>query len=337
MNEKRGRHSVETMLFVVLILITMITIVSMFWYRRTIAKTTEQTGTDGMLYDKHYVFISEDYSNPLMEQIYEGIRQAAEKTQVYVEYFGKKLPVEYSIAELIEIAINAKVDGIFVVGDGTKEEERAINRAVSKQIPVITVFQDSVASKRQSFIGVNGYELGQQYAKKLLSLAEDSSQAVYILISSGEERAEKNSVYLGIQEYLESKRPSNQIHLHGVTIKSKTEFTSEEMVRELILDEKKKPDMLICLNSIDTSCAYQAVVDYNKVGQVRILGWGNTELILNAIRNHIIDGTITIDVSQLGSLAMQAMTEYVTTGNVSEYAPVPITMIDTHNLAQYIE
>lgn len=336
MNQKRGMHRLELVLICFLILIVLVTISSMFIFRRNISDAIMLKEDTVATYSKHYAFISDEYSNPLMEEIYEEIKQSAEQEYAYVEYFGKNLSVEYPIAELIEIATNARVDGIFVVGDESEEVTKAIDQAVAQSIPVVTVFQDCAMSKRQCFVGVNGYDLGQQYARKLIAINQNTTKNVYLLVNSNQEDAAKNSVYLGIKAYLEKWSASDKILLHGVAIKSKTEFTSDELIRELILDSKKSPNVLICLNSVDTTCAYQAVIDYNKVGEVKILGWDSSELILNGIQKNIIDGTITMDAKEMGKLALQSMKEYETAGYVSQYIPVHTTMIDQKNLSQYI-
>ncbi|BBF42558.1 sugar ABC transporter sugar-binding protein [Lachnospiraceae bacterium KM106-2] len=335
MNQRREKHGLEIVLICFVLLMVFITIISMFVYRTTITDATLGEAGNSYHYDKHYVFIAEDDTNPLWNSVYNDLKSKAKKYHSFVEYFGKNLSIHYSVSDQILIATKAKVDGIFVVGDASKKTKQAINKAVQEKIPVITVFNDSPMSKRKCFVGVNGYQLGKQYGMKMRELMKGKTQNVYVMMSSNDGDTSKDSVYLGIKDYIEKHGLADQIKLHGVTVKSKSEFTSDEIIRDLVLDDHKKPDVLICLNSIDTSCAYQAVVDYNKVGVVKILGTYDSDLILTGIKKKIIDGTITMDVSEMGSLCIQSMKEYEKTGYVSEYTPVDTKLIDLDDLANY--
>lgn len=60
------------------------------------------------------------------------------------------------------------------------------------------------------------------------------------------------------------------------------------------------PDIIICLNELSTTCVYQAVVDYNCVGEIAILGYYDTDTILKAIERNVITATISIDTEQMG-------------------------------------
>ncbi|MDO5293047.1 MAG: substrate-binding domain-containing protein [bacterium] len=336
MKQNHKKHPLETTLVILLFVFVAITLSCMLLFRKALTNSIVTNSYQSNRVKSHYVFIGNDYTNPFMEQLYQGIRASAEKKEVSVEYFGRTLSQSYTVAQLIDTASKAKVDGIFVVGDESGEVKEAINRAVEANIPVITVFQDCGMSKRQCFVGVNSYDLGRQYAKKLCSLGEKSNKNVYLLINAAQENSGKNSVYLGMKEYLEKEGITGRIQLHDLAIQSKTEFTSDELIRELILDKSKNPDIIICLNSIDTTCAYQAIVDYNKVGQIQILGWGNTDSILTALDKELISATIFTDAALIGSQCIQSMLEYKREGYVSQYIPITTTTIDSTNIKEYL-
>ena len=104
-----------------------------------------------------------------------------------------------------------------------------------------------------------------------------------------------------------------------------------------MLDEENLPDILICLNAVDTRCAYQAAVDYNKVGIVEILGYYDSEAILTAVDKRIIYSTISVDGVQMGIQCIEALKEYEETGYVNGYLPVNTKLIDAGNVDYYLE
>ena len=72
-----------------------------------------------------------------------------------------------------------------------------------------------------------------------------------------------------------------------VSVDDTNAFSVEESIRDIFMEEEL-PDIIICLNELNTTCVYQAVVDYNKVGEVSILGYYDSETIINAIDRNVI-------------------------------------------------
>jgi ribose transport system substrate-binding protein len=107
-------------------------------------------------------------------------------------------------------------------------------------------------------------------------------------------------------------------------------------IRNIIMDTKNPPDVLICLTAVDTLCAYQAIVDYNKVGQIEIIGYYDSDLILSAIDKEIIHSTMAINAEQMGAYCVQALSEYRETKHVSNYFTVDINIINEKNVQKYI-
>jgi ribose transport system substrate-binding protein len=88
---------------------------------------------------------------------------------------------------------------------------------------------------------------------------------------------------------------------------------------------------------MDTTCAFQAIVDYNKVGQIDIIGYYDSEIILRAIDLKIIHSTMTINARQMGAYCVDAMSEYYKTGRVSDYYSIPISVINQKNIKHYLK
>ena len=100
--------------------------------------------------------------------------------------------------------------------------------------------------------------------------------------------------------------------------------------------EQEIPDIIICLNELNTTCVYQAVVDYNRVGEVSILGYYDSDTIINAIDRNVIYATVSIDTRQMGEFCIDALREYYELGYTSQYFTADITLIDKNNVDQYL-
>ncbi|HHX60226.1 MAG TPA: sugar ABC transporter substrate-binding protein [Epulopiscium sp.] len=281
-------------------------------------------------YNKHYAFIMEDGDNPFWDNVYKGAKEKGEQLNTYVERFGWELPIKYTAKELLKIAIAANVDGIIMQGDSDIETQLLINEAKDLGIPVATVLEDSPKSDRICFVGVNNYQLGKEYGNQVLEIADDQTQKVMVLLDANTNDASPNLILSGINDTLVDSKMAVSVR----TIDRKSAFSSEEVIHDIMLDSENVPDIFICLDLIDTICVYQTIVDYNKVGKVKMIGYYNSQNITQAIKKEIIHSTIVIDTQGMGAYAVEALYEYDNIKRVSEYIPVDMKLISRKDIGE---
>lgn len=159
---------------------------------------------------------------------------------------------------------------------------------------------------------------------------------VTLLVNSYANSLDQNILYSGIQEAIEQDRGEAVIELSLRSVDDTNAFSVEESVRDIFMEENV-PDILICLNELNTTCAYQAVVDYNKVGAVSILGHYVSDTILNAIDRNVIYATVDIDTPQMGGFCIDALQEYHDLGYTSQYFTADINLISKDNVEEYLQ
>lgn len=329
MRQRGKRLYIIGALLILLILLTsvLLIIINTRFYSSS-AVETAGGGKSG--YDRHYVLIAGDDAGPLWDSVYEGARAVGEETGVYVEYFGKSLSVDYDREELLKIAVYSDIDGIILEGDKKTSMARLVGEAVDAGIPVVTVLTDCLGTTRQSYVGINSYKLGQEYGMQILEHADEDTGKVMVLMSS----SDQNIIYTSIYETIaESGLP---LKLEAVNIDDNAPFGAEEKIRDIFMDTAGLPDILICLDEDYTTSAYQAAVDYNKVGQLDIIGYYASDPILNAIERGVISSTITIDARQMGERAAEALNEYITMNHVSDYITVDTNLITPKNVREEV-
>lgn len=319
-----------------IIVVLIMTIMSIIYFQNKLHNTGLSKENVFTTYDKHYAFITENRELSFWDEVYDGAFHKGKSQNIYVERFGNHLFVDYNKNEMMRMAINAGVDGIIFEGDADIETEELISTAVEKGIPVITVMKDSSRSERQCFVGINSYNLGQEYGNQLLKLQETDTKKIFVLVDEKSEDSSKNIILLAIRETIEKVLgETHGLEIEAVVVNNENAFSSEEAIRDIIMDPQNVPDVMICLNSTYTQCAYQAIVDHNKVGEIDILGYYDSDNFLSAIEKGIIYSTISIDTKQMGSLCVEALEEYEQTGHVSEYLPVDTKMITGENVKEY--
>lgn len=293
------------------------------------------------VYEKHFAMITGRGDSDFWDKVYESALEEGKARGIYIERFGKQLAVEYSRNELIETAISASVDGIIVPGDEDEKTVELIDKAVGQGIPVVTVLQDSTGSLRQCFVGNNSYNLGQEYGRQILDLLagkEEEPCRILVLVDDSRKDTSQNLILLGIREILEKELGENHaVSVETAMVDTTRSFSPEESIRDIFLNTDSLPDIMVCLNEVYTRCAYQAAVDYNKVGTVQLLGFYDSETILNAVEKNIIYATVALDTEQMGRLCVEALDEYLKTGYTNGYMAVDTRLITAENVEKLEE
>lgn len=301
-----------------------------------------QEETAGGTYDRYYIMITQEGKSAFWQSVYQGAYERALEENVYVDWLGSEQMQGYSVEEQMEIAIASGVDGIIVTAGENETLRELIDRAAESGIPVVTLYGDSTQSARCSFVGVGAYNLGREYGRQALKIMKERLTdvterpiRVTLLVNSYANSLDQNIIYSGIQETIEQERGEAVVEISLQAVDDTNAFSVEESVRDIFLGDSV-PDILICLNELNTTCAYQAVVDYNKVGAVSILGQYTSDTILNAIDRNVIYATVNIDTPQMGGFCIDALQEYHDLGYTSQYFTADISLISRENVDEYL-
>ena len=288
-------------------------------------------------YNRHYAMITGSGDEDFWAEVYESALEEGKKRGVYVERFGENLAVDYDRTELLDMAIRASVDGIIVTGDDEEETVELIDEAVDAGIPVVTILSDCIESRRQCFVGSNNYNIGQEYGRQILKMLPGGAGQVLVLLDENRTDSSQNLILLAIRETLEEALGSlDAVTVDTYAIDGSRDFSAEESIRDIFLSEEL-PDVLVCLNAVHTRCAYSAAVDYNKVGTVQMIGYYDSDTILDAVSKNIIQATVALDTAQMGELSVKALDEYVETGYTNGYMAVDIHVITPDEAEELME
>ena len=307
------------------------------YFQKTLDKVDLGEGEGAASYEKHYLMISGEENNLMWDSIYESASEAAKEEDAYVELISPQQGDSYTQADYLRIGIASQVDGIILEADGSSEEEALIQEALEDGIPVVTVLTDDSSSARISFVGLNSYQLGNAYTEQILGLLKkDQSTNVMLLSNSQSKTQETNLIYYQIKKELEEKKAKEQdVTITEYSINSSSDFDTEEFVRDIFVNGESLPDVLVCMDEVVTECVYQALVDYNQVGNVDVVGFYYSEVILDAISKGIISSAIALDMEEVGRYSINALEEYFSLGHTSSYYSVGQHVITRENAGTY--
>ena len=334
------QYTVVTVLLLVLTTLSVVVIIgSMVYFRHRISGDIRQALSESRQYDRHYALVVRDGDDSYWQTAYESMKNEGELTGVYVDRTGSNLAYKYSANDLMEIAIASKVDGIIYEADDSVESIVQINKATAAGIPVVTVRADAPASARRSFVGVSYYNLGSEYGKLIINACREivdkpdqEAVSVLVLTDGAMQDTSQNVVITALKESLQKKSDDiPEIKVNTAEIDNSGEFTAEESIRDLFLGGGL-PDIMVCLNETNTVIVYQTLVEMNKVGESIILGYSDSDAVINEIEKEVIYATITVDSKQLGQDCVDALNEYIEYRRVSDYYGVDYKIIDKNSV-----
>lgn len=298
----------------------------------------KQTKSEGD-YEKYYAMIVNDRDSSFWQSVYEGAFQQAQRHNAYLELSGTQVFQNYSRNDLMHIAIHSGVDGIIVEADESEEMTTLIKEAMEKNIPVITVYGDNADSERISYVGVNSFNLGKEYGLEVVEAWKEKKQPMTaaVLVSANAQDSGQSTLCTGVRSTIRNEGiTAEEIDVQLVAVDTANAFAVEETIRDLFTNYEV-PDVIICLSELTTTCVYQAVVDFNKVGDVEILGYYDSETIRKGIKRGVIDATFAVDTKRMGRYAIEALEEYGLRGYTSQYFATEVTLINQENIESYEE
>lgn len=307
------------------------------YFQKNLDRVELGEGERATAYQRHYLMIANDKDTGMWQSVYESASKEAESKDAYVELLSPEQMNGYSQADCLKIGIASKVDGIILEADGSKEEQHLITEALKDGIPVVTVMTDDTATSRISFVGLNSYQMGSAYTEQIQGMLKDKgSTSVMFLSTSSSKTQETNLVYSQVKKELESRKKTGQsVDLTEYCVDSSADFDTEEFVRDMFVSDESLPDVIVCMDEVVTECVCQALVDYNQVGNVKVIGYYYSNVTLNAIDKGIISSAIALDMEEIGRYSVNALDEYISFGHSNNYYSVDQHVITKDNTGEY--
>lgn len=336
----KHRGSKKRILYITVALSIMlvgIVVASIIVFQQRFKETKKlMTNAEYNTYDNYYVIITDNRDTDYWQSIYEGALEEAAKSNSYVELMGNNIEDDISKEDMIRIAINSDVSGIIIEADESYRTVNLLKEADAKGIPVVTVSEDNVETKRKSFIGVSGYNLGKVYGEEICKYVREKGMPkckVMVLIDEDLANGTQSIISTAIREQVEDEDMSKRIEITNRAISNEKEYSAEEEIRDIFVGQDDIPDVIVCLSEKNTLCVEQTVVDYTKVGEVEIFGYYTSPTIENAISKNIIRSTIVIDTKQMGRYSVAALDEYRQSGYVSELYFIDVSLVTADDVS----
>lgn len=306
------------------------------FYKSVWKKSGLEEAEESRVYESQYEMIVGSGKNEFWQAVYASAKKAAENHNAYLEFHASDMGTGYNEIDYMEISIAAGVDGIILEFNGEEALKKEIDKAEAAGIPVITIMNDAPDSKRQSFVGVNDYQMGQAYGEQVAALMDENTETALILLDSEKGDFEKGQIYSQINNVVMERKNGKNIKIQAQNLMPENKFDIEEAIRTIFQSPEGPPQILVCMDEVTTECAYQAMIDFNMVGEVKIIGYYVSDTIREAVNKGLIPVTCTLDTEKMGKDCIEALWEYKQEGRVNSYYNVELEFVSKNEIPKAI-
>ena len=300
-------------------------------------------------YRYHFVMIVANTDSRFWNDVFDSVREEAAKQEAYVELKEKNQSSINTMVDLMDMSIAAKVDGIILECTDEENLDEKVNEATEKGIPVVTILNDAPASERKSFVGINPYQLGQAYGcqlEKMIRKLEsegggrdrEGEYRITVLLNDSSIDSNHFQIFNQINNMMvTSEATAELVKAEAVRIPSGGAFESEEIVWNLFQSAKGPPDIIVCMDEVDTVAVYQAVIDYIRVGKTQVIGYYKSKTTLDAVRRGTMAMTFCIDTEEMGRYSVKAMMECIRDGRTNSFYSVDLQFVTRENADEFMD
>lgn len=298
-------------------------------YLNGLAGSNRQMQADTKEYMYKYDMIVDNPESSFWQAVYASAEKWARENDSLLELKGTDEESQYTKLDYMNVSIASRADGIILQYSGEDGLEDKIDEAVADGIPVVTLMNDAVHSKRQTFVGVSDYQLGSAYAEKVADYVTRDTKNILILLKRNIDDMNQSQIYTQISNAAQAKTGAGQpVTVSVKNLLSSGTFGTEEAVTDIFQQRNKVPDILVCMDADTTECARQAVLDFNLAGKVTIIGYYISPDILTDVEKGVLALTCDVDTEQMGKYSIEALTEFQKDGRSNSYYNVGINFLD---------
>lgn len=272
----------------------------------------------------HFVIIGKETARKNWNDIYNGAKSYADKNNVALELLINESVNDKKEIDFFDMSVNAKVDGIIINGYDSDEMISISEKALKSNIPVIFINDESVLSKRTSYIGVNNYMAGQMAVSLLSKYGVKDEKLNIGVVMEKKDTIQNNIRHESI--VLAIKDKPNFIWKNTIySFDSKIQLYND--IKNMIINN---PDInaIIGTSSLHGEVIGEVLVDLNLVGKIVVIAFGDYPLTQRYIQNKVIDASINVDGTLIGINAVESLVKYCNNEFVEDVNYIPLEVID---------
>ena len=256
-----------------------------------------------------------------------GTEAAGREFGVIVEYIGPANEEDIDgQVRMVEAAIEDKVDAIVLAAIDYEKLVPAAEKAKDSGIPVIIIDSNINSDKMDSFIGTDNIDAGRVLGQSMIDvLGTDLDIAIVSFVKGA---ASSNEREIGVINAI-SQYPD--INVLALLYCNSVEDIAQEKTIETI---KKYPDIdaFVCLNAYATVGTARGIIELDKAGEIKIIGFDSTPEEISYLENDVIELLVVQNPFSMGYLGVKYALDAINGIPVPEKISTEAEVINKENM-----
>lgn len=249
-------------------------------------------------------------NNPFFDEVSEGVQAKARELADY-GVTTQTRRVEFDLAAqlaAIDELLKEGIHGLLLAPYNHPAIQEKIDLLVSQGIPVVTVNTDICGSRRMAYVGSN-YICGGQTAAGLFALMTGGETELGIITGSQNVLCHSERIR-GLTETLKSSYP--RIHITKILENHDDEFESYALTKQLLLQNPCIDAIFFAAAGVFGGC--RAIQESGR--HPKVVTFDEVPTTLDMLRTGVISATISQQPRRQGSLSLDLLFEYLTSGTL---------------------
>lgn len=281
----------------------------------------------------HIQIITQNTDEHFWTLFQEGALKASGDLNIYVEFVPIVPRNVEVLVETVQKAIYSQIDGIALQPADYEKTREVTNKALEAGIQIINYENDKYLIPEVAIVGSNSYDIGYT-AGSMVSTAIKGEANIAVILDEGSNQGDSQYKNMKVQGIIDGISAYGKINISEVYTLDSGMFEAERLT-DTIITEKKDINVIICTDEKSTPAVAQVLVDSNKVGDVKVIGYGTMSQTLNYIRKGVIYGTVCPNAYEIGYQTVEKLYESIKGEAVSDSVFTELFTIDNSNVDQY--
>ncbi|SDC41404.1 monosaccharide ABC transporter substrate-binding protein, CUT2 family [Pelagirhabdus alkalitolerans] len=273
--------------------------------------------------------ITEQMDHEYWHIVEEGVREAETDLDVDVKYLGTRRTNYEEQYRLMDMQIAGGVDGIIVQAVSEEMFQPLINKAIDRNIPVVTIDTDAPSSNRLSYIGTDNYQAGFTAGEALVNdLGETGNIAIITnSLTSTHQRLRVQGFEDAISEY-------EELEIIRTEVSNNTRIEAEQEALA-ILREEEEVDAFYGTSALDGLGITEALKEHPQKEEIYTIVFDSLDETLALLRSGEVDTIISQQPYEMGYKSVETLVGLL---NGESYPEIQHTVVDVlrqDNLADF--
>lgn len=295
---------------------------------------TDVTKVQGKTPEYHIQIITQNTDEHFWTLFQEGAQAAATDMNVYVEFVPIAPRNADALVDTVKKAIYSRVDGIAMQPADFEKTKKVTQDAINAGIAIVNYENDKYLISEVPEVGSNSYDVGYTAGAMVQPAVGSAEAKVAVILDEGNSQGDSQYKNMKVQGILDAISIYGKINLEDVYTLDAGMFEAERLTSSII--KKKNINVIICTDEKSTPAVAQVLVDSNKVGDIKIIGYGTMSQTLDYIKRGVIYGTVSPDAYGIGYQTVKQVYGSLKGEAVSDSNYTDLFTIDDSNIDKYI-